>query len=548
MAYVQSDTELRFEPPGPGSWSLDAVHFPRPATRYWAEIHPPAMSRGSSEFSRYYGLLLGRLEVAYVNGFAYMARMPIADEEFPERMQRAHEVFAGKLWRDQLRDWDETFKPASIKTHKELQSVDPESLSDAELVAYLTRCHEHHSEMVYQHMRHTGGAIVPIGDLLAHAGEWTDVPPAELLSMTRGAAPVSAGASAELERMVAAFRDDHVALELLQSDGDPGETLAALRSLDSEAGRAVDAYLELTGYRLVDGFDISGRYALELPDALLRAMRAFVDYQDAGDPDAEVQAKIAEVRAKVPEEHRAEFDELLEEARLMSRIRDERGVFSDIWASGIMRRAVLAAGRRVAVAGRINDPEDLVDAGFEEMCALVSGAGGPAADELTARAQYRASHTAKDAPPLLGPPPPPPPDMSGLPPDLLRVMKAMMITMDAMFAPSQEPHEETRLRGLGASAGVYEGPSRRVSGPAEFDRIVQGDVLVTESTSEAFNILLPLLGAIVTDSGGLLSHPAIVAREYGIPGVVGTRDATDRIADGVRVRVDGDAGEVTVLG
>ena len=71
-----------------------------------------------------------------------------------------------------------------------------------------------------------------------------------------------------------------------------------------------------------------------------------------------------------------------------------------------------------------------------------------------------------------------------------------------------------------------------VSGPAEFDRIVQGDVLVTESTSEAFNILLPLLGAIVTDSGGLLSHSAIVAREYGIPGVVGTREATERIADG----------------
>ena len=104
------------------------------------------------------------------------------------------------------------------------------------------------------------------------------------------------------------------------------------------------------------------------------------------------------------------------------------------------------------------------------------------------------------------------------------------------------------LRGLAASGGVYEGPARCVSGPSEFDRIVKGDVLVTESTTEAFNILLPLLGAIVTDSGGLLSHSAIVAREYGIPGVVGTREATERIADGTRVRVDGDAGEVTVLG
>ena len=77
---------------------------------------------------------------------------------------------------------------------------------------------------------------------------------------------------------------------------------------------------------------------------------------------------------------------------------------------------------------------------------------------------------------------------------------------------------------------------------------MQGDVLVTESTSEAFNILLPLLGGIVTDSGGLLSHAAIVAREYGIPGVVGTRDGTERIPDGATVRVDGDAGQVTVLG
>jgi pyruvate,water dikinase len=86
-----------------------------------------------------------------------------------------------------------------------------------------------------------------------------------------------------------------------------------------------------------------------------------------------------------------------------------------------------------------------------------------------------------------------------------------------------------------------------VSSRADFDRIQQGDVLVTESTTEAFNILLPLLGAIITDSGGLLSHAAIVAREYGIPGVVGTRDATSRIGEGTRVRVDGDAGEVTVF-
>jgi rifampicin phosphotransferase len=117
-----------------------------------------------------------------------------------------------------------------------------------------------------------------------------------------------------------------------------------------------------------------------------------------------------------------------------------------------------------------------------------------------------------------------------------------------LFGSSEAEHGEQLLRGLAASPGVYEGPARLVAGPAEFDRIVQGDVLVTQATSEAFNILLPLLGAIVTDSGGLLSHSAIVAREYGIPGVVGTRDATERIVDGARLRVDGNAGEVAVVG
>ncbi len=317
-----------------------------------------------------------------------------------------------------------------------------------------------------------------------------------------------------------------------------------LRALDNEVGAAVGGYLDLVGCRLLDGFDISGRYALELPDSLLRAIRSSV--AGRADDASDVDERIAGIRAQVPEEHRAEFDELLGEARLMYRIRDERGVFSDIWASGIARRAVMAAGRRMAAAGKVHDPEHFVDAGFDEMCAMVTGTGGPSADELAARYEFRTSHTGKDAPLVLGPPAPPPPDPSGLPPGVGRVMGAMGIALGALFGSSEEAHEEDMLRGLAASSGIYEGPARRVSGPADFDRILQGDVLVTESTTEAFNILLPLLGAIVTDSGGLLSHSAIVAREYGIPGVVGTRDATERIPDGTLVRVDGDAGEVTV--
>jgi phosphohistidine swiveling domain-containing protein len=546
MTNTGKATALHFEPPGPGTWEQDPVHFPRPMTRYFQETHPPAFKRGTNDFARFYGQIIDGLQIAYVNGFGYNQVMPAPEAEIPERFKRAEQVFVQKLWREQLRDWDENRKPASIATHRELQAVNPDALSDDELVAYLTRCRDHHAAMIAQHMRFTAGAVLPTGDFLAHAGEWTGLPPSELLGLMRGSAEVSSGGSDEMERLKSAFAQDPAAGAVLASDGDPTRVLASLRSLKGQAGAALSGYLDLVGNRLIDGFDIAEPTALEVPDALLKAIRIAVSGE--GPAASDVDARTAEVRAKVPAAHQVEFDELLGEARLTYRLRDERGVYSDIWASGIMRRAALAAGRRVVSQGRMATAQQILDASLDEMCALVAGTGGPSADELTGRAEYRATYTAKDAPPFLGPPKPPPPDLTALPPAVGRLMRAIFIGLGHIFGSSEAQNQEKVLFGLAASKGVYEGPARRVSGPSEFGRIAKGDVLVTESTTEAFNILLPLLGGIVTDNGGLLSHAAIVAREYGIPGVVGTREATERIADGVRVRVDGDAGEVTLLG
>lgn len=541
-----ANTELHFDPPGPGFWSQDPVHFPRPLTRYFQETHPASFRKGTNDFARFYGMLIDGLQIAYLNGFAYNQVMHAPDAEIPERFQRAELTFKDKLWREQLREWDETRKPAAVAAHREIQAVDPDALSDADLAAYLTRCRDHHAAMMAQHMRFTAGAMIPTGDFLAHVGDWTGIAPAELLGLMRGASAVSAGGSDQLEQLKSAFANDPAALALLQSDQEPGALLKALSALPGPAGAAMTAYLGFVGNRPLDGFDISEPAALEMPDSLVRAIRVALTSRSQGDQNGE--AALTSIRDRVPAGHRAEFDELLGEARLTYRLRDERGVYSDIWASGLMRRAALAAGRRAVSKGRLASPEQIVDASLDEMCALVMGSGGPSADELAQRAAYRAAHTAREVPPFLGPPDPPPPDMSGLPPSVARLMRATMIALGEVFGSSEAEHEEDVLHGLAASKGIYEGPARRASGPAEFGRIVQGDVLVTEATTEAFNILLPLLGAIVTDHGGLLSHSAIVAREYGIPGVVGTREATQRIADGTRVRVNGDTGEVTVLG
>jgi pyruvate,water dikinase len=119
-----------------------------------------------------------------------------------------------------------------------------------------------------------------------------------------------------------------------------------------------------------------------------------------------------------------------------------------------------------------------------------------------------------------------------------------------IYERSKEPAKASggMLRGLGASAGVVEGTARVVDSPEQFDQVQKGELLVCKMTSPAWVVLFTKIGGLVTDSGGALSHPAVVSREFGIPAVVGTRTATQTIKTGQRVRVDGAAGTVEVLG
>src|SRR5262245_6651466 len=125
MSTLESIKGLRFDPPGPGPWEQDPVHMPRSMTRYWQEIHPPAFKKGTNDFARFYGLLIDGLQSAYVNGFGYNQIVPAPETEIPARFKRAEEVFPQKLWREQLRDWDENSKPTAIAKHRELQAVNP---------------------------------------------------------------------------------------------------------------------------------------------------------------------------------------------------------------------------------------------------------------------------------------------------------------------------------------------------------------------------------------------------------------------------------------
>ena len=539
--------ELAFEPPGPGSWQIDGTHVPRPWPRFQTEVHPPQIERGFLETMRRYGVVLD-FHYRTVNGFAYLMLAPAAEAEFGERVAAAEAAFERKLWRDDHERWERCAKPAAIEAHRALQAVDPAALDADALAEHIDRCRNHLKRMVYQHHWFNGGWLLPLGDFLVHASEWTGRPASELVALMRGSTPVSAGDSDELNRLIEALLNDAAAEAALSSStDDPARVLADLRALPGSSGGAVTAYLDTVGYRLLDGFSVAEPYALEQPGTLLGTIRARYARARSAEAIAPSVELVAQVRDDVPNPKRAQFDELLDEARRTSPMRDERGVFGETWAAGIARRAILEAGRRLATNGRIERPEHLVEADYGELRVLTSGAGGPAAEELAARAAFRAAYSAADAPPRLGPEPPPPPPPDALPPAAARTMRAVDVCLELMFQPSDAQSAARVVRGLGASPGIYEGTARRISGTDEFRRIERGDVLVTQCTQEAFNLVLPLIGALVTDAGGYLSHPAIVAREFGIPAVVGTIDATRLIADGARVRVDGDAGEVTLV-
>ena len=558
--------EQTFAPPGPGSWFLDPTHWTRPVTRFHAEIFPEAFQRGFGESLRRYGSLLEYLEAGFVNGFPYFCARPVgapreavghppkevwdelalSNPEIRRRLATSATVFERKLWREDLERWDREVKPTAIRAHLELLVVDPDTLDTPALLAYVDRCRENQIQGAYIHHLFNVPALLPVGDFLVHAQEWTGRTAAELLGLLRGANPDPLGADEELERLVGALRLDAAARAVLTSAGEPGEVVAALRSLPGETGALASAYVDRVAYRPVNGEDVGDPSVHELPELIVGAIRAALERDDTP-PASDLERRPSEVRDGVPARHHAAFDELLGEARATYRLRDERGTYADLWAIGIMRRAILAAGRRLTAVGRLADPSHLVEAGYAELRSLVESGDGPSGEELAERARYRLEARYADAPPFLGGEPGDPLPPEWLPPAAGRLERAIGATVQAIFLAPEPRTEGRKVRGLGVSPGVYEGTARVIRGTEEFGRIEQGDVLVTNSTTTAFNIVLPLLGAIVTDRGGLLSHAAIVAREYGLPAVVGCTDATSVLPDGARVVVDGRAGEAEVV-
>ena len=375
---------LDWTPPGPGPWQQDSAHNPVAQTAMLQHAYPAGFNRGFEEAFSGYGVLLDRLAIARVNGFTYHQPQPFdlpgpdgpkdpewVGAEFGRRAGVAAQAFEGRIWRDAMRRWDDELKPESVARHRELD-VDLPALDDAQLQAHIDACIDHVSEMVYQHHRHNAHALVPVGDFLLHAAGWTGRPPATLLSVFDGYSPVSSVVAPEMRPAIEVLRKDDEARALLFSDGEPADVLDRLRARVPEVGEYIDA----VHFRLLEGFDVTYPTIGERPEGLVGRLQTALDV----DLDAARQrsdATAAELRAAVPEEHRAAFDDLLAEGRLVYRLRDERGLYSEISAIGLLRLALLEQGRRLQQRGRVQRAEDVLEAGADELRAICVGADAP---------------------------------------------------------------------------------------------------------------------------------------------------------------------------
>jgi pyruvate,water dikinase len=298
---------------------------------------------------------------------------------------------------------------------------------------------------------------------------------------------------------------------------------------------------------LYAGYDLDSPTLGEAPDVILASI---LNASPTGpDPGVADRAATA-LRGQVPDADRTRFDGLLADARDAMDLRDDNGPITAEWPCGLLRLAMLEAGRRLAASGRLGDPSHVFELDRHELPAVIAGSSEPAAGDLATRAADRVHQKALDPPATLGEPEAQPP-LDALPAPLATTVSLVLTVIAELGMGDQAAPvvDGPRLVGTGIGSAPITGVARVAENAEEaFDRLVPGEILVTRTTSPAYNMVLTLVGGLVTAEGGPMSHAAVLSRELGIPAVVGAPDAMRLIADGDLVEVDPVAGRVQVVG
>lgn len=541
-------------------WFFDDNHVCRPISpMYWSldGWWGPTLDY----MYRRFGFPLGKAWIGKrVNGYLYSAIVPREPES--AAMLGPYYMWIMSTYADKFLEWWQgRYLPEIVRNFEYIDNFDTESATLQELMVYL----EEAIDMQYRHFCiHWILNLAQFQssmDLQAAVGEVIgEVDPSLVGRILISVKDRNWDSLETLWKLKEKVKGD----ERLKAIFDAGETASViLPELEKdEKGKAfledVHAYVEEFGVKAtMYPHEYINKLWVEDITPAVETIKGYL----ASDYDFPTQHKrmvddhyaaIEQLRSVVPEtateEQREKLETALGLATKMMPLTPDHHFYLDQGTFGRVRLVFLAIGRRMVKEGLLRDPEDIMFLEYDQLRAYVAnptsednpeGYDGIAVIKK-ARREYEEAHNIR------------PRDWVGT------------VTHWAMYeepyhtlwgwpqrferAQKAEEQPPDQLQGLPAAAGVTEGLARVVISTDEFDQVKPGEIMVCQMTNPAWVVVFSKVKGVVTDTGGVLCHTAVVAREFGIPGVVGTGDATYRIKTGNRVRVNGTTGVVEILG
>ena len=528
-----------------GFWNLDKMHAPRPVSPLSFDLVVRTLAEGFTKANEDYDCPI-MASTKEINHYLYFAFHPVPDEaEVARRMVHYHEKLAEKV-PAVGKIWEEQWKPEVIASNVPLKTADWSNLGDEELLAKLDELTD---RMRYQWWIHghinfvllSSSAFCDLYDRVMQPEE-----PTEAYRMLQGFPTTSVDAAKGLWALSRLALTSPVLRELFETK-QGAELLAALDETDEgrEFRRRLDEFLFEFGWRHDAVYDLADVPWHEDPAIPLGNIRAMMGLPGSEDPELQYQANVAareglfvKLREKLADDPdtMAKLDELYEAARYSFPLTEDHAFYIDQMFIGVFRRFVLAVGDRLVANGVFDQPDDVFFLYRDEVVDALQNGGDQR--ELVAARRASFERAGKVTPPSpLGTPPPEP----EVPDPYINAVVTRLLGV----RPPEESTDSNVIRAVAGSPGVYTGKARvcrsLAQGTAELEA---GEIMIVEMTLPPWVPLFSLAGAVVTDVGGILSHSAIVARECGVPAVVGTNIGTTVISTGQTITVDGNKGIV----
>jgi rifampicin phosphotransferase len=479
-----------------------------------------------------------------VNGYAYLCGSSTPNWRGLPKSLAA--LFSGKMIREMFRHaipyWRDEVLPAHLRTVERWKRLDLAAAPDERLLDGIRELAR--AEAVYWGSTTLAIAVAKGSDMALNRFLSVAMPRSGLSSalFLRGFPSKALEAEAELQVIAEQVRGSEELRELVRST--PAQRLLdALKASPSGSAtvESLQRYLDRYGHQVYN-LDFAEPTQAEDPMPVLLSLKAQV--QQPGMDVRARQAEMARERESLAEKTARSLDPL--RRRLLLKMlrwaqglapHREEALFYIGCAWPALRRLALELGRRLVEAGSLGMPDDVfyLETG-ELLAASEARAAGQARQDLAKPASER--RELREARKRLHPP-------AAVPPGA----RMKWGPVDISFAETQKRNvdEGPVLRGFSVSPGRVTAPASVILSPADFGKMVPDTILVCPTTNPAWTPLFGQARGLVTDVGGVAAHGSIVAREYGIPAVMGTGNGTQRIAGGQMVTVDGDAGTVTLV-